>query len=206
MEIIDQLACSLGINTETPNIELAVRIAEHGQSSDVDELVSLLRHKDKAISSDVIKVLYELGMRKPEMIAPHTQVFIDLLAHKNNRLIWGAMTALDAISGANPEQIQVHLAKIIEAADKGSVITKDHAVGILVQLTNHPPYYSDAMALLLDLISPAAPNQFPTYCERAFQAAKPTDKQVLKTIILARLAEFDAGAKRTRLEKLLKKL
>ena len=42
---------------------------------------------DARTAGDCMKVLYKLGTRKPELIAPYTDVFIDLLASKNNRLV-----------------------------------------------------------------------------------------------------------------------
>ena len=79
-------------------------------------------------------MLYEIGYRKPHLIADHSRHFLRLLESKDNRLQWGAMTALGCIAREKPAEIFDSLGRIIEAAEKGSVITRDHCVKILVSL------------------------------------------------------------------------
>src|SRR5204862_6816991 len=100
------------------------------------ELVKNLSNKNKSTQSDCIKVLYEVGERKPEPIVSYHKEFGKLLESDNNRLAWGAMTALDAIALQVPKAVRGLLPKILATADKGSVITRDHAVGILVKLSS----------------------------------------------------------------------
>src|SRR5262245_32430609 len=102
MSVLQKLASALGRRDETPNQELAKSIAASKDAGAVAELVEHLADKNKDIQSDCIKVLYETGERNPALIAPHIEVFAKLLDSKNNRLAWGAMTALDAIADADP--------------------------------------------------------------------------------------------------------
>ena len=48
------------------------------------------------------------------MIASYTKEFITLLGNKNNRLSWGAMTALDSIVPQNPEVIYGALPRMLK--------------------------------------------------------------------------------------------
>src|SRR5206468_12175633 len=64
-------------------------------------------------------VLYEIGEHKPALVAGHSKKFIALLDSSNNRLQWGAMTALNSIVDENAKQIYPALNKIIAAANKG---------------------------------------------------------------------------------------
>jgi hypothetical protein len=134
MNIVEQLASSLGRRDELPNEEMAKKIAENNDEGRVQELIENLQHKSAAIQNDCIKVLYEAGERKPALIAGYTPTFLDLLSHKNNRLQWGAMTALYAIVKEYPKIIHENMAMIVAAADSGSVITKDNVVKILISL------------------------------------------------------------------------
>lgn len=100
--IIDQLACSLGRRDEVPNQELARNIVKRKDKNAVKELVQHLQNKDKAIRNDCIKVLYEIGETEPALISSFANNFIELLDHKDNRMQWGAMTALSAVTKENP--------------------------------------------------------------------------------------------------------
>ena len=126
MSIINKLASSLGRRDEVPNQELARKIADKNDKGAIRELVDNLSNKNKDIQSDCIKVLYEIGEAKPKLISEHIESFIALLDSKSNRLQWGAMTALNSIVLEKPDDIYSSLHKIIDIANKGSVITKDH--------------------------------------------------------------------------------
>jgi hypothetical protein len=67
MGVIDKLATSLNRRDETPNQALARSIAEHADKITVKELVDNLTNRDKNIQNDCIKVLYEIGERKPAL-------------------------------------------------------------------------------------------------------------------------------------------
>ena len=96
MSILGKLASSLNRRDEVPNQELAKQIADKDDREAVKELVVNLSNNSKDIQNDCIKVLYEIGERKPALIAAYAKEFIDLLDHKNNRLQWGAMTAINS--------------------------------------------------------------------------------------------------------------
>src|SRR4051812_17161384 len=105
MSVLSQLASSLGRRDEIPNKDLAARLIKRNDTLSVKELVENLHHKNKDIQSDCIKVLYEIGEQKPELIVSYAKEFVALLDQKNNRLQWGAMTALDAIASVEPKSI-----------------------------------------------------------------------------------------------------
>lgn len=206
MSVIPKLASSLGRRDEVPNQELALHIVTAGDTAAVRELVEHLSHKNKDIQGDCIKVLYEIGERKPELIAPHVQAFVDLLVHKNNRLQWGAMAALDSLTPVAAKPVFAALDRILAAADKGSVITKDHAVNILIRLTEMAPYRSSAFPLLLEQLLTCPPNQLPMYAERSLSAIPAGDRVRFKEVLQTRLPDLDKESKRKRVEKVLKKL
>ena len=77
------------------------------------------------------------------------------------------MTALDCIASIKPETIYKNLDKILIAAGKGSVITKDHANNILIKLAAEENFINDSLTLLLDQLKNCAANQLPMYAENA---------------------------------------
>lgn len=205
MSIIAQLASSLGGRDEVPNQELAKKIAENNDEGAVQELIKNLQHKSAAIQNDCIKVLYEVGEQKPVLIAGYAPTFVELLSHKNNRLQWGAMTALYTIVKEYPKTIQENLVKIVATADSGSVITKDYAVKILISLCALKTYANDAFALLNEQLLSSPTNQLPMYAELAIPVINDDNKGIFVKTLMSRLDDIEKDTKRKRVEKVIAK-
>jgi hypothetical protein len=82
MSILNKLATSLNRQDDVPNQE------------GIRKIVGGLSNQEKAIRSDIVKVLYEIGYPAPELAAPYARDFLKLLESRNNRLVWGGMIAL----------------------------------------------------------------------------------------------------------------
>jgi len=206
MKVKDQLASSLNISNARPNQELAAGIAANDDTEAISELVTLLSGKSSAIKSDAIKTLYEIGYLKPSLIAGYAKEFILLLDDKNNRLVWGAMTALSTIAKENHALLAEQLAKIVDIADKGTVITRDHAVSILVQLGSFAQYSENVIPLLLEQLLGSPENQFPTYAEKIAAVLTEEYKAVFLKILNERVGRIETETKKKRVEKLIKKV
>jgi hypothetical protein len=83
--VIEKLASSSKRRDEAPNVKLAQSIVQKEDKKSIVDLVGNLANKNRAIQSDCIKVLYEIGERKPELIAQFAEEFGSLLDNKNNR-------------------------------------------------------------------------------------------------------------------------
>jgi HEAT repeat protein len=206
MSILNKLASALDRRDEVPNQELAKQIAAKKDKDAVKELVENLSNKNKDIQSDCIKVLYEIGAIDPSLIAAYYKDFLTLLDSKNNRLQWGAMTALSSITSENPKAIAASLSKIMAAADKGSVITKDHAVNILIRLCSLKEYADNAFALLNEQLLKSPTNQLPMYAENAMSVISEKNKKKFIQTLTSRLDDIDKDTKRKRVEKVIKKV
>jgi len=205
MSIIDKLATSLNRRDEVPNQELAKQIADTNNINAVKELVENLNNKGKGIQSDCIKTIYEIGAIKPKLIAGFANELITLLDSKNNRLQWGAMTALNCITNENSKAIHSALAKIIAVADKGSVITNDYCVAILIKLCAFKEYADDAFSLLNERLTICPTNQLPMYAENALPIITGKNKATFIKTLTARLSEIEKDTKRLRVEKVTTK-
>lgn len=205
--IAAQLASALGRSDEQPNVELAERIAAGKDTAAVRELVDVLGGKDKALKGDALKALYEVGAREPALIAPHLAHFKNLLASTDNRMVWGAMCAIDAITGVKPENVFMMLPQIMQAVDKGSVITRDHAVKALVKLAAEERFARTALPLLQEQLRTCPVNQLPLYAELVAPVVRDRAIAELRSTLEARLPQLaDLPAKKKRVEKVLKKL
>jgi len=205
MSVINKLATSLNRRDEVPNQELAKQIAGKNNKAAVQELIDNLSNKNKDIQSDCIKVLYEIGELKPALLAPYAKDLIALLSSKNNRLQWGAMTALNTITAEEPKMIYSALPKIIAAADGGSVITKDHAVNILINLCSVKQYAEAAFTLLIEQLLNSPTNQLPMYAEKAMPVINEKNKTAFIKTLSSRLNDIEKDTKRKRVEKVIKK-
>jgi hypothetical protein len=204
MTVLDKLATALNRRDEVPNQELAQRIAEAPDKNAIQELVDNLGHKDKNIQSDCIKVLYEIGARRPELIAGHYKVFGRLLGSKHNRLVWGAMTALDTIALKEPKGVYGMLPRILVAADAGSVITRDHAVGILAKLASLQQYAERCTPLLIEQLIKSPNNQFAMYAERSVAVIDEKNKERFQTVLMKRVEGLEKESQKKRVRKILK--
>ena len=206
MSIFTDLASVLDENDELSNKERAKLIADNKDEKEIKELVKRLNYQNRGIQSDSIKVLYEIGYVKPELILPYLNDFLDLLNSSNNRMIWGSMCALSSISNIEAKQLYPHLNKILNAVDEGSVITKDAAVIILVNLAKINTYKSECTNLYLKELKNSPHNQFPMYAEKGFEIIDSSCKNEFQTIIAIRLDQLEKESQKKRLLKLLKKL
>lgn len=201
--ILSQLASALLRRDEQPNIDLAQRIVDENNSAAVAELVENLGNKSKDIRYDCIKTLYEIGTRQPGLIAEYVHHFLKLLDSKENRLQWGSMTALSAIAQSKPAELFEALGKIIDTADKGSVVTRDHCIKIMAQLGQVDAYNEDVVPLMIEQVLASPVNQLPMYVEFTAPVVRTEQEEEFIAAIQTRLADLDLEPKRRRLEKVL---
>ena len=118
--MIELLACRLGRYDEVPNIELAEKLCAGMDEAGIREIAGGLKSKEQAVANDCIKVLYEIGQRKPELVAELADDFIDGLGDRNNRIVWGSMTALVCIAPVRPEPLVRRLPEIVAPTKKAA--------------------------------------------------------------------------------------
>ena len=206
MSVLHKLASALNRRDEVPNQELARQILRSKDRPAVKELVANLTNKDKKIQADCIKVLYEIGDGEPSLIASYYGEFGNLLSSNNNRLVWGAMTALDYIALSEPKGVYGLLSKILVAADGDSVIARDHAVGILVKLGSLKQYSARCLPLLIEQLQTCPNNQFPMYAEMSLTLANDENRAAMQKVMTRRLDSLEKESQRKRVAKVLNRL
>jgi len=207
MKALDFIATSLNRIDDEPNKALAAEIVKSKRQDWILELVKNLNNKDKNIQSDCIKVLYEIGEhRGADMIAPYYKDFGKLLNSKNNRLVWGAMIALDHIASENPKGIFEILPHIMTAIDNGSVITIDHGVGILAKLAAKSEFSPTAFPLLIEQLKRCPIKQLPMYAEETIDSIDAEKQNEFIDTLESRIAEIEKDSQKNRITKIIKKL
>lgn len=206
MSALDRLACKLGRNDEVPNQELARELAASGDAAAVAEIVSGLRSKTKAIRNDCIKVLYEIGYLKPELIAGYAGTFLDLLHSRDNRLVWGAMIALAVAARVDGAPVKARLGEVYDAMKAGSVITLDNGVRVLAAVASHDPAGSaDVVERLLDCLNTCRASSVPQYAESSLPAATAGNRAQFIEVLKSREQDM-TPAQLARIKKIYKAL
>jgi hypothetical protein len=205
MTVLDKLAGALDRRDEQPNVALAEEIVARRDMAAIVELAAAVRSGATRQANDAIKVLYEIGARDPELIAGQCPVFVEALRSSNNRKVWGAMTAIDTVAERRAATLVAELPAIIAAADKGSVIAKDHCNSILVKLAR-AGYGELAVPILVERLRTAAPNQFPTYAEAIAPVLTPETRPGFLAVLKERIGRIAQESKRKRIEKVMSKL
>ena len=203
MSVINKLASSFAQKSQIANISLAKHVIAKKDTEAVEELVVHLKSESKQTRHDCIKVLYEIGEREPALIANHYATFIALLECTDNRMQWGAMTALDYITDLQKEAVFKSLHTLTGVAGKGSVITRDHFVNILACLAGTKKYKSTVMPLLLQQIHSCPVNQLPMYAEKILPAMDPDHAAAFARVLSGRLDTVAQDSKRKRIKKIL---
>jgi len=165
--MLERLACANNRNDEILNVQLAHELCKSEDKVGINEIVLGLRNKDKKIANDCIKVLYEIGNIRPYLIADYADDFIRLLHSSNNRLVWGAMTALSMIVDIKHNDIYKNIDAIIYAFQHGSVITVDNSVSVLAKLCAiNEQYRENIFPFLMGHLQKCRPKEVAQHAER----------------------------------------
>ena len=204
MSVLNRLATSLGQRDEIPNQELARDLAARKDSKAIQELAENLRNKNKNIQADCIKVLYEIGSIEPKLIADYAEDFVKLIRSKNNRLVWGGMTALAEVAKAKPDVVFQYLDEIKKAKETGSVITVDNAISVLAYTAAATDKYNKAIfPYLLNHLSTCRPKEVPQHAEKTLPAVNSANKADFIKVLEKRVEDL-SGSGLTRIKKIIK--
>jgi len=193
MTIVPKLASKLQRRDEEPNIDLAQELVKDHNLEGIKEVIQNLSNKDKGIQQDCIKVAYEIGEAKPELISEFALTFINLLKSRNNRLVWGAMTVLSTIATVSSTILMEHLETIFSTMKTGSVITVDKGVLTLAKLASVSKEINERIfPFLLHHLETCRFKELPQHAESALIAANNDNKEAFLTVLKRRENELTA--------------
>ena len=203
MSVLDRLASSLHRRDEVPNQELARDLSAKKDNAGIREIAENLWNKNKNVQADCIKVLYEVGAIEPELIADYTEDFVRLLRSKNNRLVWGGMTALAEVAKANPDAVFKHLDEIKKAKETGSVITVDNVISTLAWTASANEKFNKAIfPYLLKHLSSCRPKEVPQHSEKTIPAVNSSNRADFVKVLEKRMEDL-SGSGLARVKKVI---
>lgn len=204
MSVLNRLAHSQGLRDEVPNQKLARDLAAKKDKAGIREIAENLWNQDKNIQADCIKVLYEIGYINPALIAGYVDDFAKLLKSRNNRLVWGAMTALGEAARADPDAVFKHLDEIKKAKESGSVITVDNAIAALARTAAGNAGYNKAIfPYLLKHLGSCRPKEVPQHSEKTLPAVNASNRQDFMALLEKRMEDL-SGSGLSRVKKVIK--
>ncbi len=202
--MIEKTAYFLGRNDEVPNISLAIELCETNHTAGIKEIVLGLSDQKEQLANDCIKVLYEIGERKPVLIADYVTDFIGLLKSRNNRLVWGGMTALAEIASLRPKEIFENRNILFQAYENGSVITRDNSISVFAGVAKADKQYEKEMwEFLIRHLKTCRPKEVGQHAERAFICVNQDNSAEFSEVLRYRRDHLTDTQKK-RVDKLLK--
>ena len=195
MTALERIAHFQKRRDEGPNQELARELASSKDSEGICEIAENLWNKNKSIQADCIKVLYEVGYIDPSLIADYVEDFIKLLHSRNNRLVWGGMTALGTVAGLKAQTVFAHLDEIEKVMDAGSVITMDNGVQALARAASKNEKYSrEILPYLLEHLSTCRPKDVAQHAEKSLPAITANNKTRFIAVLNRRMSDLTDSA------------
>ncbi|MBP1045856.1 hypothetical protein I6N96_06150 [Enterococcus sp. BWM-S5] len=203
--VLEKLAVSQNRKDEAPNIELAELLVAQEDTEGIQELIEGLQMK-KGIANDCIKVLYEIGERNPLLISDHVDVFLESLTSRNNRIVWGAMTALVTITEYKADKIYKQIDKVKYAYTNGSVITVDNSISVFAKLCKADRRYEkELFPFLMTHLGTCRSKEVPQHAERISICLNEENKTSFQRVLNERKPDL-SSAQMKRVDKLMKDL
>ncbi len=206
MSVLRQIAFYQNRRDEVPNQRLAHKLASANAKAGVREIAENLSNKNSSIRSDCLKVLYEVGYLKPKLIAPYVAEFLKLLDDKNNRMIWGAMIALESIADIKHEEIWSKIDKVVAAIDEGTLITQVWGIRTLARAASKKATRCKGILQnLQQYLRTCKARDVPTHLESMIPVIDGTTWPALQEVVEARRTEMTASHQ-SRLKKVLRQI
>jgi hypothetical protein len=206
MNWISKIAWYRNIRSEIPNQELARELAEAENADGIKEISEYLNDKNSSISSDCIKVLYEIGYLKPKLIQDYVNTFLNLLESKNNRMVWGGMIALATIAQLRSEEIYKQIDLVLLTIKKGTLITEVWGIKTLVDVSMNCDLYKERLLpVLFEFLEKCRPIDFATRVETLLPViVTPEENEIFNRIIEIKSEEL-SEAQRKKLQTIMKR-
>jgi hypothetical protein len=206
MSVLPKLACMQNRRDEVLNQVLAKELAAKSDRKGIQEIAENLWNKDKNIQNDCIKVLYEVGYSKPDLVDIYVSDFIKLLSSRNNRLVWGGMIALSTVAALRPKEVYAQLDKVIRAIENGSVITIDNGVKVLARVASSREEYSNRIfPYLIEHLERCRPKEVAQHAESILGAVNTKNKKAFVGVLTKRQAAL-SSTQASRINKIFRTL
>ncbi|MEQ9403227.1 MAG: hypothetical protein RIM99_06580 [Cyclobacteriaceae bacterium] len=207
MDVSKRLSFSLDHRDQGPNKKLAKDIVDSQDKELLEELIQLLESRPAAgLQKDCAVTLAYVAEQSPRMLTPYTTQMINNMDASVNRVIWGSMMVLAHIAPLVSQELYSELPKIMDAMDKGTVVTRDYGFRILVELYQVDEIKEDMLYIILEQLAKSPGNQLGQYAERFMPVVTVDHKPTFIKTLEERRGDLTNEHHLKRLTKNLKKL
>jgi hypothetical protein len=191
LSVLKKIAYYRNRRDEVPNKELARELAETKNLAGIDEIAKNLWNKNKSVSSDCLKVLYEIGYINPDLISEYVDEFLKLLKSKTNRMVWGAMIALATIAERKSAEIWANINAVINAVENGTLITVVWGIKTLAKVASTNKKYNECIfPFLIDNLKKSISRDLLLHTESILLAVNSENKQEVLAVLDSRKSEL----------------
>ncbi len=206
LSVLEKIAYYQNRRDEVPNKELAKELAETKNITGIDEIAKNLWNKNKSVSSDCLKVLYEIGYIDPDLISEYVDEFLKLLKSKINRMVWGAMIALATIAEIKSAEIWASINDVTNAVENGTLITVVWGIKTLARVASTNKNYNEFIfPFLIDNLKKTIPRDLLLHTESVLPAVNSENKKEVLAVLDYRKNELKPS-QGARFKKLLSNL
>ncbi len=206
MNIVDRFSSSLDQRDQGPNEVIAQQVADENNLTLLGEVIQVIHSSASVrIKNDAVMVLMALSRINAAHLKEYVDLLVGILTSKSNRQVFGGMIALANVTPLVRDKVQPHLSIILEAMDRGTVVTRDHGFTILTELYQIDQT-GDLLALIHEQLLSAPPNQVGQYTEKFMAVVKKGDVPIFIEALEVRSGELTNEHHRKRLGKNMKKL
>jgi hypothetical protein len=191
MSTLEKLACMQHRRDEVLNQQLAAELVRTKDRTAIREIAENLWNENADIANDCIKVIYEIGERQPDLVARYVGDFIELLRSKNNRMVWGAVTAIASVAHLTADTLFINHKEIEHAVENGSVITGDRGIVALAIVASQSTRYRKAIfPFLLKHLQVCRPKDIPQHSESTLIAVNTQTKSQFISLLKKRFSSL----------------
>lgn len=158
----------------------------------VEEYVGQLADAREPVATQAAQVLEELAHQKPELLAPHIETLVQLLAAQHTRVAQTAARALPVLARVVPAKVAKHLKTMQAAFPSASALAKDGLVRTFVALCVASVTYQKRLIENFELaLRTADADQLPGWVEHILPALKGEPYAQARAVVERRLNDPD---------------
>ena len=171
--------------------ELAAQIVAGTSELGLAHFARALEHENPHTSSQAARVIEEVVLLKPELVAPHIERLVRLLASTNPRVVQASATTLPLLTRIAPAKVARHLERLRGGYPTASDVAKEGMVRIFVALcVASVAYQKRVIDVLEGALASAEPKTLLRWAELVLPALKGEPHAQARSVVEGRLPEI----------------
>ncbi len=206
MKTINAQSKQAGTNRTPADKHSEAPLSMNRGRKEVQNLVRNLYSKDRNLQIECVQILCEIGKFEPRLISSFSNEFVSLLDSDDDLLVEAAMTGLSIIAAINPRSVYQSMSRILDKADRGTRLTKEYTLQILLILASENGCSDNAQFFLLRLLACCSAGQFPVFTHQIVPVISQRYLHDFISVLSSRVHELTEKRTKQKIGKLITKL